>query len=173
MPVPPMGLAAEPKGRISAGSGPTGQEARDALLEHLVPDRGHVVAIRNLQRLAGRQQSRQLRRGAADHVLAADRDQRRDADRGDLCAREPLARAAHAGRERPQVGSGLLGKGAKQACPGIAHRGQRRGFERFGDAFRNADAVHEFVLPSPPKTTLRRRCGLSSARKAAIRAPME
>src|ERR1700694_1928431 len=93
-----------------AGSGPPGEKAQDALLEYLVSDRGHMVAPGYLARRAGRQQGRQFRGRAPDRILAADRDQRRDPDAGDLGTRERLARPAHAGRERPQVGFGLLGK---------------------------------------------------------------
>src|ERR1700731_3423279 len=64
------------------GSGPPGQEAGYGLLEHLVADRGHMVAPGNLERPAGRQQARQLRRRAADHILGSERDQRRDPDGG-------------------------------------------------------------------------------------------
>src|ERR1700681_859589 len=120
MGVPPMGLvlASSWAGSLSRvlgpylspGSGPPGEETQNALLEHLVSDRGHMVATGNLERPARRQQVRQFRRGAADRILGAERNQRRDPNPGDLRAREGLARPAHAGRERPQVGLGLLGK---------------------------------------------------------------
>src|SRR5260370_39325461 len=75
-------------------SGPPGEEGQDALLEDLVSDRSHMIAPGNLEGLAGRQQGRQFRRGAADHILAAERDQGRDPDRGNLGGRERLARSA-------------------------------------------------------------------------------
>ena len=82
-------------------------------------------------------------RGAGDRVLGADRDQHRNADGGGLLARERLARAADAGRERLQVAAGLLREGAERAALRIGHRSERRRLQRVGDALRQADAVDQ------------------------------
>ncbi len=76
-------------------------------------------------------------------VLGADRDQDRRPDRGDLVARQGLARAADAGRERREVGFGLLGKEAERAPRGIANIRERGRLERIGDALGQPDAVDQ------------------------------
>ena len=59
---------------------------------------------------------------AGDRVVAADRDQYRHRDAADLVAAERLARTAHAGGERPQIGPGLFGEGAKHIGRRIGDR---------------------------------------------------
>src|SRR5215470_16795672 len=58
-------------------------------------------------------------------------------------SRKRLARAADAGRERLEVGFGLLGKGAERASHGIADIRERGRLERLRDALRQPDAVDE------------------------------
>src|SRR4029079_2016947 len=106
-------------------SGPLSQELEHALFEHPVTHRLHVVAPRNVERPPLRQQRRKVLRRARDVVLAADRDQHRHRQPGAILTGESLARTADAGRERPQVGFGLLRKRAEGPSLRVLHVRQR------------------------------------------------
>ena len=119
------------------------EKAQHLRLERLVSHREHVISPRDVERPAARQQRRKLVCRTRNHVFGADRDQRWRADGRHLLARKRLARAADAGRERLEVGFGLLGKGAERASHGIADIRERGRLERLRDALRQPDAVDE------------------------------
>src|SRR5262249_33697021 len=87
-----------PRPGRGVNSRPDCEKIQQSLFEHLVADRKHVIAARNLELLCARNECSELLRRAGDEVLAADRDQHRHADRRHLFARQGLARAADACR---------------------------------------------------------------------------
>src|SRR5206468_760912 len=80
--------------------------------------------------------------------LVSHGDQDRGADRGDLLARQGLTRASDTGRQRPEIGFGLLGKSAKLTSDGVANIRERRSLQRLGDTLRQADTVNEMNAQS-------------------------
>ena len=109
---------------------------------------------------------------AGDRVARADRHQRRTGDARRLGFAERLARAANAGGERDAIALGLLGEGAEHALHRVGQRVQRGRLHRVGDAERQADAVDQMVAePAEDQPTDAIR--MASARKAAMRAPIE
>src|SRR4051812_12160500 len=119
MPEGPMGCSAP--GR----SWSFRQKLQHAFFEHLVADRQHVVASRNIEYARAWHEPRQFMRGTGDKVLGPDRDHDRGADRCYLLARQRLPRAAAAGRKRLEVGFGLLGKRPKHTAERIVNVIQR------------------------------------------------
>ena len=110
---------------------------------------------------------------ACDRILGADRDQRRRPDRGGLLAAQHLPRAADAGGERPAVGLGLVGKGAEHAALRVGDVVERRRLQRLGDALRQPHAVDQVACRARRAPSSAPGPGCASARKAAIRAPIE
>ena len=82
-------------------------------------------------------------RRARDFVRGADRDQHRHGDAGGFLARHQAARAAQAGGERPAIGAGLVGKGAKRPPDRIGHVVERGRLQRLGDVFAGAAALDQ------------------------------
>src|SRR5262249_22107151 len=134
--------------RLAKSSGLLREKAQHRRLERLISHRKHVISPGDLERPAGRQQRRKLLRRTRDHVVAADRDQHRRANPRDFFARQGLARATDTGGERPEVGFGLLGKGAESASHGIADIRERGSLERLRDALRQPNAIDEMNAQS-------------------------
>ena len=68
---------------------------------------------------------------ARDFVPGAHRDQHRNLDTGGLVPGHQAPRAAQAGRQRPVIGAGLIGEGAKRPSHRIGHILKRRRLQRF------------------------------------------
>ena len=131
-----------------------------------------MISPRDVERPAARQQRRKLVRRTRNHVFGADRDQRWRADGRHVLARKRLARAADAGRERLEVGFGLLGKGAERASHGIADIREGGRLERLRDALRQPDAVDE-VNAQPAKYGPAQARGIGEREKRRDARPME
>jgi hypothetical protein len=154
-----------------SGSGPAGKKIKRPRLEHLVADRKIVVTARDFELLRPRQHGDELRGVARKHVALADRHQRRLRYARRLLRREAPAKAAGAGGERGAVALRLLREGAKQALRRVGEAIERRRLKGFGASGNPPSRTS--LSPRPPKMSERTRLGRLSARKLAIRAPIE
>ena len=171
---PVAGGAFEHRGRgLQMLHGRSLQEFERGRLEHLVADRDHVVAARDVEPAPVRNQRGELVRRAGDVVLGADRDQGRRADACEVLAPQRLARAAQAGGERLQVGAGLLGEGAEALAHRIGDVSERRRFERRRAISSRRPALSTSRMPTPPRITERTQLGLARRQHRLMRAPSE
>ena len=109
------------------------EKREHARLIDAVADRDHVIAPRDIERVAVCKQRRELMRRSRDVVLRTGRDQGRGLHCCEVLAPKRLARAAQAGRERAQIRFGLLGEQPERLAHRIGHVCDRRRFERTRD----------------------------------------
>src|SRR5262245_60839174 len=119
------------------------EEVEDARLEHLVANREHVIAARDVESARTGNYVRKFLRRTTDRILGADRDQHRHAQRLRLLPRERLPRAADARRQRAAIALGLFGEDPEGALLLVGHIGEGRRFQRLGHAERQPAAVDQ------------------------------